>query len=190
MRRLGPQRIYFCTVHLPGVLGLIKSISRMTDGKVLAVLVASAQCGRGGRGPPEGGHLTALPDRRRSYADDPDHTQGHASARLKFQAAAKSPHSTPGLVWRTPHPAQQESIASMSSGLRHGEFVGSLDCGTTYVISVFLDAPTTTLILVRLQLDPLHHLRPLRQHRRVEADRVPPVLPPARVSCSALSPCR
>ena len=46
----------------------------------------------------------------------------------------------------------------MSSGLRHGEFVGSLDCGTTYVISVFLDTPTTTLILVHLQLDPLHHL--------------------------------
>ena len=56
--------------------------------------------------------------------------------------------------------------------LKQGEFVGSLDCGTTYAP----DSGEPLLLLTSSQIRTLHHFRPIREHRLPTSTRVSSIL--------------
>lgn len=58
--------------------------------------------------------------------------------------------------------------------LKQGEFVGSLDCGTTYASPPFINY---ILIKISLQICSLHYIRPLREYRLSAPARISSVLP-------------
>ena len=89
-----------------------------------------------------------------------------ASSSAQRQQPTQPPANTtaPTQAKETTAPAAVEPAM-----LRHGEFVGSLDCGTTYVVRPF-ETCQAILPCPFAQVHPVHDLRPLRERGRPAPD--------------------